>query len=701
MEGSDLHKTGSIKDSPNNSKKETILGLREDLAICLFLVIVTLTCYWQISHHDFINYDDDVYVTENHHVQNGLTLTNIAWALSAEVSGNWHPLTLLSHMLDCHWFGLNAGLHHLTSLFFHIANTLLLFFVLRGMTGALWKSAFVAALFALHPLHIESVAWVAERKDVLSTFFFMLTLWCYSRYAERPGIIRYIPALLFFALGLMAKPMLVTLPFLLLLLDYWPLKRFQFGLTSSDNWRLILEKTPFLALSAASCMITWGFQQNAGAVAPFAVFPVTLRVANALVSYVSYIGKMIWPFDLAVLYPHPLSLPWWHGAGAFMLLVLISFLVFRTAKERPYFAVGWLWYIGTLVPVIGLVQVGGQAMADRYSYIPLIGLFISITWGSSDLFIPFRHKKFGVAFLAAMLLSILSATTFLQLRHWNNSITLFERTLLVSSDNYVAHYNIGVALEKEGRNAEASQHYYQALRIYPKLAEAHCCLGVLYSKQDNISLALRHLYAALHINPDYAEVHNELGLALTKQGRIAEALKHYSEALRLLPEYAGAHTNMGMAMISQGRVREAIRHLSKALRINPENANAHYNMGIAMSEQGRITEAIQYYSEALRLNPGDAQAHNNLAINLSNQGLEDEAIIHYSKALKIDPNDAIIHNNMGVLMLRKGEIENAVSHFQEAIKIMPSLESARINLERALISSGKQLTDEPLGAKEE
>lgn len=700
MEASSLQKSGSINNIHNNSEKETIFGLRADLIVCFFLALITLTCYWQIINHDFINYDDDVYVTENHHVQSGVTLKNIVWAFSAEVSGNWHPLTILSHMLDCHWFGLNAGLHHLTSLFFHIANTLLLFFVLRRTTAALWQSAFVAALFALHPLHIESVAWVAERKDVLSTFFFMLTIWCYSRYVERPGIIRYTQSLLFFALGLMAKPMLVTLPFLLLLLDYWPLKRFQFGRISGIR-RLILEKTPFLALSAASSIITWIVQQHAGAVAPFTVFPVILRVANALVSYVTYIGKMIWPFELAVLYPHPLSLPWWHVAGAFVLLALISFLVFRTVRERPYFAVGWLWYIGTLVPVIGLVQVGGQAMADRYSYIPLIGLFIAITWASSDLLIQFRRRKFGLSFLAAMLLSILSATTFLQLQSWNNSITLFEHTLLSSSDNYVAHYNLGVALEKKDRNAEAMQHYYEVLRIYPKFAEAHCCLGALYEKQGNLSMALRHLYAALHINPEYAEAHNELGLTLTNQGRIAEAIKHYSEALRLVPEYAGAHNNMGMAMMSQGRVRKAITHLNEALRINPENANAHYNMGIAMSNQGRVEEAVRYYSEALRLNPGDAQAHNNLALSLSNQGHEDEAIMHYSEALKINPKDAIIHNNMGVILIRKGRIESAVSHFREALKIMPSLESARINLERALISSDKQLTEGPLRTKKE
>jgi len=698
MESSSLQKTGSIKEVHNNSGKEIIFGLRADLIICLFLVLVTLTCYWQIINHDFINYDDDAYVTENHNVQNVLTLKNIVWAFSAEVSGNWHPLTILSHMLDCHLFGLNAGFHHLTSLFLHIANTLLLFVVLRRMTAALWQSAFVAALFALHPLHIESVAWVAERKDVLSTLFWMLTMIAYEHYARHQSLSRYMLILFFFALGLMAKPMLVTLPFVLFLLDYWPLKRLRFG--QSIAWPLIFEKAPLIALSAVSCTITWIVQQHAGAVAPMDVFPVTVRIANALVSYVTYIGKMIWPFHLTVLYPHPQSLPWWQGASAFLFLMLISFLIFRAVKQRPYFAVGWLWYIGTLFPVIGLVQVGGQAMADRYSYIPLIGMFIAITWASSDLFIQFRRRKSGTIFLAVMLLSILSATTFLQLRYWNNSITLFEHTLLASSDNHVAHYNLGAALEKEGRNAEAIQHYCEVLRIYPKFAEAHCRLGVLYTKQGNIPVALRHLYAALYINPEYAGAHNELGLALTKQDRIDEAVKHYSEALRLVPEYAGAHNNMGIAMLSQGRAKEAIRHLLNALRINPENANTYYNMGIAMATQGRITEAIRFYSEALRLNPRDAEAHNNLAISLSNQGHEDEAIIHYSEALKINPKDAIIHNNMGVIMLRKGKIEKAVSHFREAVKIMPGFERARINLERTLNNSGKQLTEKPLETKE-
>ncbi len=646
--------TSTNEEIFNNIAKYRIFGMRADFLICLFLCIITLAVYWQVTNHEFINYDDNVYVTENLRIQDGLTSENITWSSYAVVSGNWHPLTLLSHMLDCQLYGLNPGLHHLTSLILHTANTLLLFIVLRRMTSAPWQSAFVAALFSLHPLHTESVAWVSERKDVLSTFFWLLSMWAYSRYVERPGKIRYTPVLFFFMLGLMAKPMLVTLPFVLLLIDYWPLKRFQLAKLGIRG--LLLEKVPFFVLSAVSCTVTLYTQQSAGAVAPFTVFSLDLRIANALVSYVSYIEKMIYPFNLAIIYPHPRTLPGWQAAGACLFLLTVTLLAIRTAKRCPWFATGWLWYLGTLVPVIGLVQVGEQAMADRYTYIPLIGLFIIIAWSGPELVSRWRYKKYGLKIIAAAILLILTAITLRQLPHWKNSMTLYTHTLHVTSNNHVAHYNLGIAFADQGLLAEAINHYSEALKINPGIPEAHCRLGLILMDHGKLDAAKSHFYQALRINPNYAEAHNNLGIALVNQGKIPEAIEHYHAALRVKPEFAAAHNNLGSALKKQGRIDEAIKHYSEALRIEPDHVDAHYNLAGIMTNKGRA----------------------------------DEAIRHYLKILRINPRDAETHNNLGVALLLKGNIEDSVAHFREALRIKPGYVNAQINLKRVLALQGKQ-----------
>ena len=419
----------------NNRTKEFIIKHR-DILVCLFLVMATLAVYWQVQNYDFVNFDDNDYVYDNRHVQDGLTLKSIIWAFTNIHASNWHPVTWLSHMMDYQLYGMNPGRHHLTNLLFHIANTLLLFLVFRKMTDSLWQSGFVAALFALHPLHVESVAWVSERKDVLSTFFWMLTMWSYIWYVEHPAVKRYILVVLFFALGLMSKPMLVTLPFVLLLLDFYPLNRFQSqqpkGSANAQQrsiaLRLILEKIPLFVLVAMSSAMTFYAQKHGKTVASLEVIPLKSRVANALVSYVSYIIKTIYPSKLAVLYPHPGILPWWQIAGACLLLVTISFLAIRVVKQSPYFVVGWLWYLGTLVPVIGLVQVGIQSMADRYTYVPLIGIFIIIVWGIPELVAQWRYRKICLATLATVVLTILMAMTWKKVGYWKSSITLFEHT---------------------------------------------------------------------------------------------------------------------------------------------------------------------------------------------------------------------------------------------------------------------------------
>jgi len=539
--------------------------MRSEACICLILITAVLLVYWQVGDHEFVNYDDNVYITDNAQVQKGLTSKGIIWAFTTSHTGNWHPLTWISHMVDCEFYGLNPKGHHLTNVLFHTANAILLFVVLRWMTGAIWRSGLVAALFALHPLHVESVAWAAERKDVLSTFFWMLTMMAYVYYVKRPGTRRYLLVLVSFSLGLMAKPMLVTLPFVLLLLDYWPLNRFQPRVTTdsvvdqplkfrssgddkSPILKAVLEKTPLFLMSLLSCLVTVIAQQKAGAVSTLAIVPFKLRIANGLVSFVAYMGKMVWPLDLAVFYPHPGSeLQIWKPAAAGLFLLIVSTVALRVAHRCRYVLVGWLWYLGTLVPVIGLVQVGEQAMADRYTYVPLIGMFIVVVWGFADLVKGWRSRRWVVSVTAAVTVLALIAGSWLQVGHWKDSIKLFKHALAVTSNNYVAHYTLGNALALQGNLAEAVSHYNKALQI----------------------------------NPDHAEAHRNLAVGLDRQGKHQEALQHYVKALRISPDDAQSHNNLGVALAEQGRFKEAVAHFTKALRIDPNFEEAQRNLELS------------------------------------------------------------------------------------------------------------------------
>ena len=469
------------------------------LWVCLLLAVSTLVVYWPVTGHDFVNYDDTDYVTANPYVQAGLSAQGLAWVWHSDVARNWHPVTMLSHMLDCQLYGMRPGGHHLTSLLFHIANSLLLFLLLRNMTGCLWRSGVVATLFALHPLHVESVAWVAERKDVLSTLFFLLTLWAYGRYAKELGakgegrgaksegrrqniqspigngkFRHYWLTLAWFALGLMSKPMLVTVPFVLLLLDYWPLRRFAL-ITKNSRLKTLLplfrEKVPFLLLSAASCVVTFQVQQNGGSVLDVNNLPVAARVANALMSYVRYLGKMLWPEHLAALYVRKTPWPAWEVGLAAIALLAVSAAVIRLARSRPYLAVGWFWYVGTLVPVIGLVQVGMQSMADRYTYIPLIGIFIAVAWGVCELAATWRVPKVGLGIATTVVLAACMVLTRGQLGWWKNSETLFQRMITAVPGNYMAHYNMGNLYSRQDKLAEAVKQYEAALKAEPNYAE--------------------------------------------------------------------------------------------------------------------------------------------------------------------------------------------------------------------------------------
>jgi len=584
-------------------------NIRCDLLISLFLVVTIIAVYGQTGHYDFVDFDDDFYVRDNPHIRDGLTPESVIWAFTTGRAANWHPLTWLSHMLDIELYGMNPGQHHLSNVLFHIANTLLLFFVFRRMTGDLWPSAFVAALFALHPLHVESVAWISERKDVLSTFFWLLTMWAYARYAEIPNQSRYLITLLFFALGLMSKPMLITLPFVLLLLDFWPLGRW---LGTSRVSALIKEKIPFFVITAASVTVTFLVQKKGGAVGMSDVYPLGRRIANALISYADYLGKMVWPSELTFFYPYPHVLSLWKLSAACVVIASVSLFVVRKIRQVPCLAVGWLWYMGTLVPVIGLVQIGGQSMADRYTYVPLIGIFIMMSWGIPDFAAKWRYGKQFLAATAIFILSILTVLSGIQTRYWADSVTLFEHALEVSEDNVIAHNNLGAVLHRQGRTEEAIPHYKAVLKMKPYHADAHNNLGSALAKQGKTGEAIQHYMQALRSEPGSASAHTNMGDILTEQGKSDQALRHYTEALNSDPNFVSAHRGMGVLFLREKSFDKAIRHFRKALETNPDDAAMHNNLGAALFRKGNIRESVFHFQHALKINPNYSPARNNL-----------------------------------------------------------------------------------------
>lgn len=493
--------------------------------------------YVQVKDHGFITLDDDMYVTENPMVRAGLTWPGVKWAFTAQQASNWHPLTWLSHMLDSKLYGLNPAGHHLTNIGFHLADTLLLFLFWTRVTGALWPSALVAALFALHPLHVESVAWVAERKDVLSTFFWLATMGAYAWYASAPSVKRYLPVVLLFTLGLLAKPMLVTLPLVLLLLDYWPLGRTAdpaplpdgvagsappLGPPKKVYWQLIREKVPLFALASISCLITMRVQMGSGAVMPLDIRPLDARIASALVAYVKYLVKMFWPYPMIFFYPLA-PVPWWEAVWAGLALICLSVFLLHGARRHPYLAVGWLWYLGTLVPVIGLVQVGGQAMADRYTYVPFIGLFIIIAWGISEVTASWRHRKILLSTSAAAVLLACLLSSWGQVSYWRNSETLFTHAIRINPNNYMAYHHLGMELVNQGKLDQAMAMYRKTLAIAPAYPPAYNNLALVYARQGKFEEAVPLFKKAIQLNPYDAVFYRNLALAYRRQGKKSEA----------------------------------------------------------------------------------------------------------------------------------------------------------------------------------
>ena len=608
--------------------------MRRELFIGLILIVVTLAAFWQVRTHEFVHLDDYEHITDNRHLHRGLSPEGVVWAFSFTDVAYWHPMTWLSLLLDYELYGLSPGGYHRTNLLLHILSVLFLFLVLRRMTGSLWQSGFVAALFALHPLNVESVAWAVERKNVLSSLFLMLTLWFYARYVERSTPGRYLLVLLVFAMGLMSKPTLVTVPFVLLLLDYWPLNRLRPVPTGGDAdqpstnsqlldgrkplaFRLILEKVPFFVLATISIFLTVLSSQHLNALVATTSVPLSLRIGNGLISYVSYIGKMIWPSNLAVFYPPPETIPWWQVATAILFLIILTLPVLRTLKMRPYLAVGWLWYLVTLAPSLGLVQAGlWPAMADRFVYVPLIGLFVMIAWGVPELLAQYRYRRIVLATSTTILLAALTVATKLQVRYWQDSFTLFQQTVKVTTNNYVAHDSLGNALAQKGMLEQAIGHYQEALKINPNLVNTHNNLGVALLKKGEINRAIAHYYQALRLKPDSAETHNNLGVALFNLGHLDKAIDHYLTAIKLYPNFSKAHNNLGNALARKGKLDEAISQYSRALELKTHYPEAHNNLGVALAQQGKLTEAIAEFEKALRLEPNYVQAQNNLEIAL-------------------------------------------------------------------------------------
>jgi tetratricopeptide (TPR) repeat protein len=597
--------------------------------ICVALALLTAIAYWQVKDYDFINFDDNVYVFENDHVQSGLSWNGVRWAFSVESmqnTGNWHPLTWLSLMLDYQIFALNPHGYHLVNLLFHVINATLLFLILNGMTRTLWQSAFVACLFAIHPLHVESVAWVAERKDVLSTFFWMLTMGAYVYYVECPGYKRYLFVLLFFVLGLMCKPMLVTLPFVLLLLDYWPLQRFQ-EITSSKyipkeitgpassydtlkstvkkgspidykfKWLLmrplLWEKAPLLVPTALSSIVTYMAHRKGGVIISIDKLPIYDRIANAFVSYIIYIEKMLWPANLAVYYPHPGLWPLWQILGAVLILITVTLAVTWRAKRLPYLAVGWLWYAGTLVPVIGIMQVGMQAMADRYTYIPLIGLFIIVAWGIPEVLKKWHHQKQVLFALSTLSLLCLLIVTRTQVGYWENSITLFDRTLIATEHNLIAYTRRGAV--------------HVGLNYKQMIEEAYYNRGIAHGVLGNYKQAISDFDRAIEINPNYAKAYNNRGNAYAGLGNYKQAISDYDRAIEINPNYEYAYNNRGIAYACLGNYKQAISDYNKAIEINPNYAKAYNNRSVAYVSLGNQKQAIEDIKTAARLGLKEAQ----------------------------------------------------------------------------------------------
>jgi tetratricopeptide (TPR) repeat protein len=676
--------------------------LKHPALISLALVLATFGVYWPLLKCDFVGYDDTVYVTQNWHVLRGLSWDQVDWAFSSTSEGFWHPLTWLSHMLDVQLYGVQAWGHHLSSLLLHMANTVLLFLGLRRLTGAVWRSALVAALFALHPLHVEAVAFVAERKEVLSAFFGLLMLWTYAVYVEKSkgqspqAKNYYVLTLALFACALMSKPMVVTLPLVLLLLDYWPLGRLAGsrgqgagspsqapGRRTQTLGQLFLEKVPFLGLSLVVGLITIYTEMKLGAVSVRSHIPLLMRLGNAVVSLLHYLEQTVWPVRLAVYYPFPRSIRLDELALAAGVLVVISGLVWWARRRKPYLAVGWLWFLVMLSLVSGVAfQVGAFARADRFTYLPLIGVFIMVVWALAGWFARSPKGRAVGGILSVAVLAALGVQTNRQLPYWHDPGTIFEHALAVTKDNFTAYNNLGYYLLTDKRQPdEAIADFKEALRIDAKNAGAWNNLGFAYANKDQVNDAYACYQKALQYAPDDPDAHSNLGNILSDAGRLDEAVYHYRLALKARPDFADAHNNLGIALAGQGKLDEAMDQFRMAIYIQPANAGAHNSLGNIFTLRQQYADALPEYQTALQLNPNYAEAHNNLGFALAGLGRDGEAMDQYHQALRLNPNYPPAHYNLGCALLRQNQRDEAVAQFKETLRLDPDHAGAKKQLQ--------------------
>jgi len=652
---------------PEQAKKPLVIS------IYVILAVSTLLVYWQVRNFGFINYDDNDYVYENSHVISGFTFENIKWAFTTNLSAHWHPLTWLSLMLDCQLFGVKAGPLHLVNIFLHLANTLLLFSILKKMTGSLWPSAFVAAAFAIHPMHVESVTWIAERKDVLSTFFMMLTLTAYAGYVRRSSAWRYIAAIIAFAMGLMAKSMLVTLPCLLLLLDYWPLNRLTFPIIGRQWRAVIIEKIPFFILSFMSSVVAFLLMQSSGMVIKMRTVSFGDRIVNVFSSYIQYITQMFWPHNLAPFYPlHVSEIPIWWVVICILLLLVISFLAVWFGRTQKYLFVGWFWFVGTLVPVIGIIQVGTQAYADRYTYIPYIGLFIMLVWSLRNISLWRPRYEILTGSLAVVILAAFGVCAYLQAGYWRSGLGLFSHAMKVTKGNYIAYNNYGVALSDLGCYKKSLEYFKNAIRIWPGYDEAYNNIGVVYFHFGNYDKAISAYKKAVKIQPTSVVAYKNLGISYIALGRHDNAIEMYRQVVKLKPDYVEGYNNIGFSCTHLGRFAEAVEAYQQAIKIKPDYAEAYYNLGNAYSKLNRYAEAAEVYQQAIKLKPDYAEAYTNLGFMHGRFGRYQQEIELYKQALKFKPDYVDAHNNLVVAYLATGDNNSALTEYDVLKSLDPN-----------------------------
>jgi protein O-mannosyl-transferase len=684
---------------------------RHVFSLSLLLFGLVYLTFLPVLHGDFIEFDDLAYVTSNPVIR--LSPENIVWTFSHSLASNWHPLTLWSLMLDHQLWKFNPWGYHLTNLLLHAANSVLVFLLLRRWTGAAWRSLLVAALFGLHPLRAESVGWISERKDVLCVFFWMLSLGAYARFAQnrfyaesRPlkavsapaiahprfSIFAYVLSLFWFALSLMSKPMAVTLPAVLILLDFWPWRRWRRG----AFWPLLIEKIPFFTLSAVLCVVTYFSQKNAGMMKELVGVSLSwdLRLGNALVSYVRYLGKLFWPAHLCAFYPHPGRWPLVEVMLAALVLLALSLLAFAARRQRPYLLAGWFWFLITLVPVIGLIQVGAQGMADRYSYLPSVGILIIAVWELHLQAAGWRRPKlFGGVIGGGLVLACILLTRH-QITFWQDGVALWRRAVDVTENNYDAHNRLGRALYARGSFAEAVGEFQEAIRLNPCFAEPWCSLGRAFAAQGRMEEAISACEKALQVRPGFVAAHNNLSDFLLRAGRLGEAMVHCRLAAEIEPGSATVQNNLANALALSGQLDEALAHFQKALAIEPDNAIVHANFGSALFRTRRPDEAIPHFRRALELQPDNAKTHNNLGGALLAKGLIAEAVVEFRAAAKLQPERFEVRRNLGHALLKQGSHDEAILVFQEALKLQPASATASNDLIFAL-SLKRKITAPP------